>query len=32
VKIGYNDLSDATKKQRCETIGGVIAQSIRIER
>jgi hypothetical protein len=29
VKIEYNDLSDAEKKQKRETIGGIIAQSIR---
>jgi hypothetical protein len=29
VKIEYNDLSDAEKKQKREAIGGVIAQSLR---
>jgi hypothetical protein len=29
VKIEYNNLSDAEKKQKREAIGGVIAQSLR---
>jgi len=29
VKIEYNDISDAEKKQKRDAIGGVIAQSLR---